>query len=243
MKFRVRTIQEHDLAYTLLPFKRNQDVIRVHELDDGRYVLAVVDGWNWKKKLSEDEEGRKAALFVASEYPSTFLKYLLHDNYQKAAQRAADDIDTRLLHRWPKYVSAVASFLFHFVDHDVIVFVGKGIILVHNGRTWEKPEEIGDYFLDELKFGFPNEVSRFFGRGELKGNPLYSCNPDVVIRPSGMPVFLASDGLEDVFTLEEITQFIRLDHGVSPRELIDRLLIEVTRRGTQRDDISILVRL
>ncbi len=240
----IHTHKRYGIAYTVFPYKRDQDVIRFHPAQgDLRYAVSVVDGWNWKEKLADDTTGRSAAQFIADRYPQALLAYVKNTSYKEAAQRASELVDNQLLQQWPAYVSAVAVFLFSFKHEDVIVFVGKAVVLVHNSKVWEKPKEIGNYFLDETKFGFPNEVSRFFGRGELKGDPLYSCTPDVVVCPAGTPVFLASDGLDDVFTQEEITQIIRLDRHPSPRELMDHLLAEVSRRGSQRDDISVLVRL
>lgn len=34
------------IAYALVPFKRNQDVIKIHEFGNGEYCIAVADGWN-----------------------------------------------------------------------------------------------------------------------------------------------------------------------------------------------------
>ncbi len=232
-----------NLAYGLLPNERNQDIIKIiPRKGDFSFSVSVVDGWNWKGKIKDDRYGRRAALVVAEKFPRIFLQSSVK-NYRVRAEQAAQQVDELFLRQWPKYVSAVGMFLFVNEDMQIIVFVGKGTVLTWVDRAWKKPREIGDYFLDETKFGFPNEVSRFFGRGELKGNPLYSCKPDVVVCPSGTPVFLATDGLEDIFTLEEIKEMLRFDHGVTPQVLINHLFNEVTRRGTQRDDISVLVRL
>ena len=243
MKYPIRTISEYHIAYGLMPYKRNQDVIQIIPgKGDCTYAVSVVDGWNWKEKLADDRVGRRAARYIAKEYPQTFLE--LDDiDFVRRAETASTVVDKRFLKAFPKYASAVTVFLFSFMNQDIIVYVGKGIVLLWDGKQWTKPVKIGDYFLDETKFGFSNEVSRFFGRGELKGDPLYSCKPDVVVCRPETPVFLATDGLEDVFTLEEITQIIRIDHEISPRELTDRLLTEASRCGTQRDDISVLVRL
>lgn len=242
MKYLIRTISKYHIAYGLLPYKRNQDVIRVISgKGDLRYAVSIVDGWNWKEKLADERVGKRAARFIAKDYPQTFLELDGLDFVQRA-ETASNIVDKQFLKVFPKYASAVAVFLFSFKKQDIIVFVGKGIVLFWDGKQWTKPLEIGDYFLDETKFGFPNEVSRFFGRGELKGDPLYSCKPDVVMCPPGRPMFLATDGLEDIFTQEEITHLLRFDHEASPRELIDHMFNEINRRGTQRDDISILVR-
>ncbi len=244
MKYTVRTLQKYHIAYALLPYKRNQDVITVHyQRGDLRFAASIVDGWNWKEKLDDDRTGRDAAQFIADTYPRRFLEYLKKNQYRLAAANAAKSIDQQVLAMYPKYVSAVATFLLSFMHVDIIVYVGKGIVLVHNGTHWEKPREIGDYFLDETTFGFPNEVSRFFGRGELKDDPLYSCLPDVVMLPSGIPVLLASDGIEDVFYEKELRQILQLDPAASPTSIVERLCAEITRRGTQRDDISLLLRL
>lgn len=239
----VRTIQKYHLAYALIPYKRNQDYITVlSPRGPLKFAVSVVDGWNWKEKLADDEQGRKVARFVATVYPRTFLKYVPRNTYEKAARQAAEDVDKRILQKWPRYVSAVAAFLLSFDDHDVIVFLGKGVALVHDGRTWKTPKEIGDYSLDETPFRFPNDVSRFFGRGELKGDPLYSCQPDVVVIPPRSTVFLATDGLEDVMTVKDLNAFTEKLKNKTPSFFIKELIREIRMKKTQKDDISIFIR-
>ncbi len=244
MKHSIRTIQKYHIAYSLLPFKRNQDVIKLlHGKGNLRYAVSVVDGWNWKERLDDDRTGRNVAQFIADIYPRKFQEHLKEKQYRLAAENAAKSVDQQVLAMYPTYVSAVAVFLLSFQMEDVVVYVGKGIVMIWDGRRWVKPKEIGNYFLDETKFGFPNEVSRFFGRGELKGDPFYSCKPDVVVCPAGTPIFLATDGIEDIFTQEEIKEFLKANRNALPQELIRRFRRECSLHGTQRDDISVLVRL
>ncbi len=82
----------------------------------------------------------------------------------------------------------------------------------------------------------------FFGRGELKSDPLYGCRVDVVEAFSQMPVLLASDGLEKVLTVGDINSLPVSPKKRSAKEIVEAILAEVTSRGTQRDDISLLVR-
>ncbi len=243
MKYTIRTLQKYHIAYGILPYKRNQDVIKVMQgKGDLRYAVSMVDGWNWKEKLDDDRTGRNVAQFIADAYPREFLKHLKKTQYRLAAASAAKRIDKQVLTMYSKYVSAVGVFLLSFHMEDVVAYVGKGIVMIWDGRKWVKPKEIGAYFLDETKFGFPNEVSRFFGRGELKGDPLYSCQPDVVVFPSATSVFLASDGIEGVFSEKELRQILQVDPAASPTSIVERLCAEITSRGTRRDDISLLVR-
>lgn len=108
---------------------------------------------------------------------------------------------------------------------------------------WEKPVEIGYYALDPTIY--PSNVSRFFGRGELKNNTLYSAQTDTVFTIPTTPLFIATDGLllDNLMTTNELTQFTQEVGLQSPNHFIAKLgaLIE-QRKDNQKDDITILLR-
>ncbi len=236
-------VPQYHLAYGLLPYKRNQDVVKITPGKGAiKFVMSVVDGWNWKEKVSDDEQGRKAARFVSDKFPPMFLSYLKNDNYKLAAQKGAEVVDHMLLERWPKYVSSVATFFMSFQKQDIILSVGDEEVLLYGESGWYKPKEIGNYWLDETKFDFPCNASRFFGRGELKGNPLFSCKPDIVIVALSTPVLLATDGIKDVLSLQDIFAIVGNPYRQTPKQAIESLSDEIQKRKTQQDDISILVR-
>lgn len=232
----IRTIYKYNLAYSLFPFKRSQDVIRIDNYKGGEFSVAVVDGWNNLDYLPDNVSGKRVAEFVAQEYPKKFIS-----NPAKDAQHVAEEIDRQVLAMYPAHASCVGAFLFHFDDRDLIVAVGSVVVLYWDGNCWAKPKEIGDYSLDPKKF--PSDVSTFFGRGELKADPLYRCHADVVKVSSQTPVLFASDGLEKVLTNQEINSIVPLGSKSSPKTLVSRILTEVKAKGTQNDDISVLVRL
>lgn len=75
MEYTIRTIPKYRLAYGLLPYKRNQDVIKIHKFGGGDYCLAVADGWNGQDIFSNDEPGREVSYLVATEFPKMYLTY------------------------------------------------------------------------------------------------------------------------------------------------------------------------
>ena len=169
------------IAYALLPFKRNQDVIKIIEFGKGDYCIAVVDGWNKPDAFPDDKPGRDVAHIVANEYPKLFLTY---------GKEANKKLEERIAKKYPKYASAVAAFLFHSSTEDTIVSVGDVETYVWNGNEWYKPKQIGDHQLDRAHY--PSNVSRFFGRGELRDDPIYSSEPDVLSIARLTPVLIAT---------------------------------------------------
>lgn len=229
-----------NLAYALLPFKRNQDVVRVisgnQEYD---YVLCVVDGWNNPKKLKGEMPGRKVARLVADLYPKQFLQSTISDISQRA-NTVAKMVDDTVNNVSPHYASAVASFLFHGKKKDVIVSVGDVETYLWDGNKWYKPKEIRDHWIDPKKY--PSNVSRFFGCWERKQYPIFCAEPDVVVIPSNRSVMIATDGIKDVLTIEDINLIMHSVAEKTPKNLLEALLKEIKGRKTQKDDISILVR-
>jgi hypothetical protein len=224
-------------AYVLLPFQRNQDVIQVRtDVGDARYVVSVVDGFNFRDKIHGNAAGRQAATFVANNFGVQFM-HAKGKSYFEKAKRASIMLDTLFIEKFPKYVSAVGSFLFHFQKEDVIVALGTINTFIWREGRWVKPKEIGNYFLDYPKYYSGSRT--FFGLGEVKNNPLYSNKPDVVVISALTPVLIATDGIDDVLNLEDINRITEIAHK---GKLLETILHEIQKRGTQKDDISILLR-
>lgn len=238
----IHSLPKFNIAYGLPPSKRNQDVIRIDEYEGGGFSVAVVDGWNNLDYLPNNVSGRRVAEFVAREFPKMFFM-IKRKSLVKRAEQTAASIDREVISMYPAHVSCVGSFLFMFSRKIVIVSVGNRAIgvLLWNGYEWYKPNEIGDYTIEYPKY--PSEVSRFFGRGELKKDPMYLAKPDVVICSQSTPLLLATDGLEDVLSLKDINAIVQNPHRQSPRVIVETLLKEIRKRKTQKDDILILVKL
>ena len=240
---RISTIKEdkkRSIAYVGIPFKRNQDVVRVISGNqEFEYVACIVDGWNNPDELKGDVPGRKVARLVADLYPQEFLQSTIKDTI-KRAHADAKIIDDTVNNLSPHYASAVASFLFHGAKEDVIVSVGDVETYLWDGKIWYKPKEISDHWIDPAKY--PSNVSRFFGCWERKQYPIFSAEPDVMTIPSTTPVMIATDGIKTSATLSDINLLSVNPIQTSAKKIVEAIFHEVTRRGTQRDDISILVR-
>ena len=58
----VKYIDNLWLAYVILPYKRNQDVVAVStDCQEAKFVASVVDGWNWAEKVAGNQSGRLVA--------------------------------------------------------------------------------------------------------------------------------------------------------------------------------------
>lgn len=235
---------QFNISYSLIPFKRNQDVIKIQEFNqDIKFSISVVDGWNNPDKIKGNESGKKVAVLVADNFPNQFLKTGI-SNFQARAETAAKLIDKKTIQRYPAYVCGVGAFIFEFEDKEVVVAVGSIYVYIWNKNSWEKPKEIGDYSLDLRNY--PADVSRFFGIGNLKkADPhLYSAKPDTVVVFPKKPIFIGTDGIEELISKEELnfyTKKIGLDH---PDKLIKTLTeIIQSRRKLQNDDASILLKI
>lgn len=234
-------LHKYHTAYGLLPYKRNQDVIRIQSLDRENYITCVVDGWNHPKELFGDEPGRQVATIVAQEFPGIYAAATGRDEKERA-RSAVSTLNASVEKRFPQYASCVASFLIHDdKNDDVIVSVGDVETYLWEGSAWYKPKEIRDHWIDPTKY--PSNVSRFFGCFERYIHPEFSCEPDVMTIPSGQSILIATDGLKDVLKLDDINSLPVDPTKVSPKEIVETILHEVSRRGTQRDDISVFVRL
>lgn len=233
-------LEEHHIAYNLIPHLRNQDVVQVEsEPFPGSLVVSMVDGYSNPDKIKGDEAGRAIADFVSKLFPQVFLQ-----NEEKSfllrAKKTARVVDEKVLSIYPKYVACVGVFLFQRGKKQIIVTVGSVVLYVWNGKKWHKPKEIGNYSLDPRQYG--SDVSRFFGGGDNKNKPLFSCEPDAIYINSSIPVFLATDGFEDIFDLKRLNNFtLRLDN-LNPKSFIDSLTLKIKNSKKQKDDCSILLK-
>jgi hypothetical protein len=227
------------ILYSRIPFRRNQDVIRIQKDRRGfGDVISVVDGWNDIEKVSSDQPGREAASFVASRYPEVFLA-LKKRTLCPAAQDAAMQVDKEFLQRYPAHVGSVGAFAFCSREQTVLVSLGTINVWIWNGTKWHKPKEIGDYFLPEPEYESGSRT--FWGRGELKDNPFYALRTDTVVLSPQTPFLIATDGIDDVLTLSVINQMQEETRSSFP-VFFKTLLEKVLRGKKQRDDITLLMR-
>jgi hypothetical protein len=227
------------ILYSRIPFRRNQDVIRIQKDHGGAGdVISVVDGWNDVKKVPSDHTGREAASFVASRYPEVFLA-LKERTLSLVAQDAAIQVDREFLQRYPAHVGSVGAFAFCSRKQTVLVSLGTINVWVWNGTKWNKPREIGDYFLPDPEYESGSRT--FWGRGELKDNPFYALRTDTVVLSPQTPFFIATDGMDDVLSLSEINEIQEETRSSLPG--IFKALVEKVLTGKkQRDDITLLMR-
>ncbi|MBI2641934.1 protein phosphatase 2C family protein [Candidatus Roizmanbacteria bacterium] len=234
------------IVYERIPYKRNQDIIRISDKEKGAdLVISLVDGYSKPGLPEGDRPGREIARTVGKLFPQYFLNFLNSkiSDLQIRAEKTALLVDRDVLKRFPKYVACVGIFLFEIQNKQVIVTVGSVIVYVWNGRRWFKPKEIGDYSLDPKDpKSYGSDVSRFFGGGDNKDKPLFSCKPDVVEIDIETSIFLATDGLEDVFTLKDFNNFTYKLKNKRSQSFIKKLTREIKKRNNQKDDISILIK-
>jgi len=234
---------QFNISYSLIPFKRNQDLIKIQGFNKKiNFTASIVDGWNNLDKTEGNESGKKVALFVANNFPKQFLKIDV-DNFQERAEKSTEFIDKEILKLYPAHASCVGAFLFDFDNKNIIVTVGSIFVYVWNGTTWRKPKEIGDYSLDPKNY--PSDVSRFFGRGELKKlDPnLYTVKPDVVLLSPKCPIFIGTDGIEEFITKEDLNDYTKKVGLTNSQKFISSLTkLAKTRSNLQNDDTSIFVK-
>lgn len=233
----IHTLSRLGIAYTLLPYKRNQDVIKIFpQTENAHFVASIVDGFNFRDKIPGNTVGRKAAQFIAETYPEIFLQ-LTEKDYYVRAKKAAFLADEQFLTRFPRYVSAVGVFIFAFETETVIVALGTIKVWTKKRGVWLKPKQIGDYFLPYPKY-YSGSRS-LFGFGEVKHNPFYHVRPDVVVVKAHTSILVATDGLDDVMNLDDLNRFTQSVTDKNPEEFVKQLLAEIKRRKTQKDDIAL----
>jgi hypothetical protein len=227
------------ILHSRIPFRRNQDVILIQQdCGDIGEVVSVVDGWNDVERVPSDHPGREAASFIASRYPELFLALKEHPTTH-AAQDAAEKVDHEFLHRYPAHVASVGAFAFCSRKQTVVVSIGTIHVWIWNGTEWHKPEEIGDYFLPQPEYESGSRT--FWGRGELKDNPFYALRADTVALSPQTPFFIATDGLDDLLTLNEINEMHKETRS-SFSGFFEALVEKVLTSKKQRDDITLLMR-
>lgn len=227
------------IAYAQIPGPRDQDVIRIVKPAGGITVASVIDGWNLRE-LGTNEPGKEFAAIVAKRFPEIFL-YSKATGLKKQATLAARALDREMQAQYPRDVSCVGSFLFMAKKQAFLVTIGSVFVLVWDGKRWYRPKAIGDYSLDPQKY--PSDVSRFIGRGELKNDPFYSSEPDVVVFPKGRIIFVGTDGLEDLFTVDEFNSCVRGLLFDNPKEWVFKLRAEIEKmKSCQKDDVSFLLK-
>jgi len=243
-----------EFAYSLFPHKRNQDVIvkgsYFTKTGDELTFYSITDGWNNPEKMLDNKSGRIVATRVAQEFPKLFLKSLEKVSFKLSqagdiAYKAANDMDKKVLSWYPTRASCVGTFLFEISNKTVIVAVGTITTLLWKNDSWEAPKEIGDYILDPNKYESGGQT--FFGRGELKYNPLYTAKTDTLVVDNKTPIFVATDGLlmeKRIMTLEELNVFTRKVTIKDPSKFIQKLGEYIKSiRDKQKDDISIFIKI
>ncbi|OGK12105.1 hypothetical protein A3C98_04010 [Candidatus Roizmanbacteria bacterium RIFCSPHIGHO2_02_FULL_37_15] len=235
-------IKKYDISFAKIPFKRNQDTVYFSEQEkDCKFVVSVVDGWNNQKYLEGDVPGRAVAQFVADKFPKTFLRKK-EKVLELRVNNACKAMDNKVLKLYPTHASCVGVFMFGFANYELIVTVGSVVVLLWDGKKWVRPKEIGDYSLDPKVY--PSDVSRFFGLGELKklDPKLYKCQADILITGNATPIFLASDGFEDVFDPKSFNNFTYSLKNESSKYFVKNLTKVIQQSGKQKDDIAILTK-
>jgi hypothetical protein len=227
------------ILYSRIPFRRNQDVILIQpDCGNAGDVVSVVDGWNNVERVPSDHPGREAASFVANRYPELFLALKEHPPTH-AAQDAAEQVDREFLHRYPAHVASVGAFAFCSRKQTLLLSIGTIHVWIWNGTEWHKPEEIGDCFLPQPEYESGSRT--FWGRGELKGNPFYALRADTVALSPQTPFFIATDGLDDLLTLNEINEMQKETRSSFPG-FFEALVEKALTSKKQRDDITLLMR-
>lgn len=236
----MKLIDKLHIAYTQIPGPRNQDVVLIDENVEGvEYVASVVDGFNFRDKIHGNAIGRQASEFVADNFASQFM-HAKGKGYIERANYASGALDTLFIEKFPKYVSAVGSFLFHYKEKDIIIALGTIDTFIWKDGQWVKPKEIGNYFLD-----YPKHYSgsrTLWGFGEVKNNPFYSATPDSLTISPDTPVLIATDGIDDVLSADDLTKLTYKSKSATARGFIAAYEREIALRKTQKDDITLLLR-
>jgi len=230
------------VSYFLLPYKRNQDRVRIYNDYLGTiYTACVIDGWHNSELLPGNKEGQQVTELVLNTFPQMFLKSSIK-NYSGKAQFIADLLNKEILERFSKHVACVGTFVFKYSDKKIIATIGTITTLVLQNDAWIKPKEIKDNKLDWKT----NESgsATFFGRGELKGNKKYSNRVDTVVCSSSSPVLIFTDGADDVLDYKKLPLLLQEDaiskSGVFMKNLQQKIL---RHQDMQRDDITALLAL
>lgn len=236
-----KKLQKKRMVYGIFP-KRDQDYILINKKKStGRikFLASVTDGWTDQDKIRLEKIGKQAARFTAFRYPQLFLRDKGTD-LKERARKSAYLLDQEFIRKFPTQTASVGVFLFEQEEKNIIVAVGSIWVFIWKKGVWEELQEIGKYDLDLKKY--PSDVSRFFGRKDLKKDSLYSCEPDVAIRDKDKPIILATDGLtKGIFTKKSFLLMANKWEKKRPKKLIEAVKITIGI-GSQEDDTSILVK-
>lgn len=235
-----KVVKGNAFYHLSIPFVRNQDFTKTQELKNGVSFVALCDGWNHREKVPGDNEGKKASRFVAKYFQKLFLASKEKDLI-KRTKTVCKLLDEKFLSAFPHYVSSVAAFLVVFPKDALIVRVGDVDCFLWKKNCWQRPKVFKDYSLDEAKFG--SDVSRFFGRGELKGSSIFSADPDILITDSFQPILLASDGLLRAMSEDELNSISKEAlFPTEPNTFIEYIRDFLKKAKTQNDDITVLLK-
>jgi hypothetical protein len=222
-------------------FKRNQDVVQFFTKGAYglRYVASVVDGWNNENIISGVFSGRLCASYTAKEFPKSIFS-IREKYFPTRAEIAAKQFDTKIIEKFPAHISCVGCFLFVFEEYEYIVSVGDVRVFEWTGTHWRHLVGISQHVLNLQKY--PSDTSRFFGRGELKSDPMYSSQPDVVKIDPVTPILIATDGLTKMMTLTEFNRITIKSMRKSGKDMLETILQYIDNKKTQSDDITLLLR-
>lgn len=236
-------LPKYRISYSLIPFKRNQDLIKIKNFTNKIiFSASVIDGWNNLDEIKGNVPGKRVASFVAENFPKIFTS-LQDTNIQRMAEKTAKIVDEKVLKLYPAHASCVGAFLFHYSDRNIIVAVGSIFVYIWSGKSWKKLKEIGDYSLDPSIY--PSDVSCFFGRGELKKQDpdLYKVNPDTILIPTKTPIFIGTDGTEEFISIKDLNELTnKVGFDYSEKFISSLNDLASSRKSSQNDDASIFVK-
>jgi len=231
------------IYYAILPFKRNQDVVKIQEINSS-LAISVTDGFHHQDKIPGDKEGRAAADFIADNFPKYFSKLSNIKDYQNRANKAAQITDTELIKLFPEYVSGVGAFIIENKKNNIVIATDSIFVYLFSNGRWYKPKEIMTHYLDSKIY--VNDCSRFFGHGNLKkpGQTLYQVKTDVIIIPVSQPIILVTDGTDGLLSVDDLNQINKKNSVNDPEKFFKEIkkLIE-SRKSNQNDDASILLKI
>jgi serine/threonine protein phosphatase PrpC len=229
-----------------IPFKRNQDIVKIKGVKNKKnknglkFTASVVDGWNNLKKIPSHIPGWQMAKFTAEKFPQVFLKQ--KGSLRQKAVKTAKFIDKLVLKKWPKHVGCTGAFLFAFKNKYFLTSVGSISVFVFKNKAWQKASEIKNYYLDPEKY--KTDTARFFGRGELKPNSLFSAKPNFLKLDSKTPVLIATDGFDDLFTDNDLNKLIATANlsKAYTKKFFKKLINKIKQNSQkQKDDIAMLL--
>lgn len=237
---KIQLVQKFNIAYIEIPFKRNQDLVKITSgTGKLKYIASIVDGWNNPKEIPSNMPGRAVAKYVAETLPKIFLKQT-SKNITQNAKRTTEIIDQEVIQKWPAHTSCVGAFLFSFEKQNILLTIGSVLIYIYKNKCWKKPKEIGNYWLDPEQY--PSNVSRFIGRGELKKDPLFSAKPDILVLKPTTPLLITTDGFSDIVSESKLIKTLADCKLDSPEKYLNKI-VQVIKKTKQKDDITLFIKI